>query len=372
MDRRREREERPAEREPPARAAPPEPQLLTLQRGAGNAAVTRMLQRDMLKMRKPDLLPHQTADTPAWDAVSSWFTGMSGEVRKRESGTTLQSIAELVHMAGELTFTDADGKTAKVSERLKPAQLETYLKGAAKHAGIMLLDHRDMADVRGVQAEAMAILANLGRLPTEVKFGGDADHLTISLLGSISAQVTAGGVKVTGEATPDGVTGKATVKGRVGEVEAHGSKEGVGASVKTPGGTKVGVDLGKGIKAEVKAGDLVTVKGSVTPEGDGKMSWSAQITIGNLGSVITPADVAKVMAGAQETFSTSGAALLQNRTIEGAIEHGGPLKDAVTGVADKAKKSAGQAKSGRWSVSAGVKGDKSGGYSGTVTFTWVF
>ena len=78
------------------------------------------------------------------------------------------------------------------------------------------------------------------------------------------------------------------------------------------------------------------------------------------------------MAGAQETFSTSGAALLRDRSVEGAIKHGGPLKDAVTEVAEKAKKSAGQAKSGGWSVGAGVKGDKSGGYSGTVTLTWVF
>ena len=35
--------------------APPEPQLLQLQRSAGNAAVTRLLQRDTLKMRQPDL-----------------------------------------------------------------------------------------------------------------------------------------------------------------------------------------------------------------------------------------------------------------------------------------------------------------------------
>ena len=367
MNRRPEHEPREERR----RAAPPEPTREVLPAGVSNAAMARMLQRDMLKMRKPDLMPQTSADTPAWDAVSRWFTGMSGEVRKRESGTTLQSIAELVHMAGELTYTGEDGKTAKVSERLKPAQLETFLKDAAKHAGIMLLDHRDMADVRGVQAEAMAILANLGRIPTEAKFGGDADNLTISIMGKISAQVTAGAVKISGEATPDGVTGKATVKGRVGEVEAHGSKEGVGASVKTPGGTKVGVDLGKGIKAEVKAGELVTVKGSVTPEGDGKLSWSAQITIGTLGSVITPADVAKVMAGAQETFSKSGAALLNNVSVEGIAEHGGPLKDAVTAVAEKAQKSAKQGKGG-WSVGVGVQGDKSGGYSGTVTLTWVF
>jgi hypothetical protein len=245
------------------------------------------------------------------------------------------------------------------------------MRDAAKHAGIQLLDHRAMDDVRGVQAEAMAILANLDRIPTEATFGSDADHITISLAGKVTAEANVGAVKVTGEATTDGVKGKATVKGRVGEVEAHGSQEGVGASVKTPGGTKVGLDLGKGVKAELKAGDFVTVKGSVQPEGEGRMSWSAQITIGTLGDVITPADVAKVMQGAQETFSTSGVALLHNHGVEGLAEHGGPLTKAVTDVADKARKSAAQAKGG-WSLGAGVKGDKTGGYSGTITLTWVF
>ena len=350
--------------------APPEPEILALQRGAGNAAVTRMLQRDALKMRKPDLNVHADADTPAYDAVSSWFVGVANEVRQRESGSPLQSLAELVHIAAQLTYTDDAGNTATVGERIKPAKLEPWIKDAAKHAGIVLLEHRSMSDVRGVQAEAMAILANLDRIPTEATFGGDENQITVSITGKVKANV--GALKITGEPDPDGgYKGKASIKGRVGDVEVHGSPKGVGGSVKTPGGTKVGVDMGKGLKAQVTAGDLVTVKGSVQPEGDGKLSWSAQITIGTLGDVITPADVAKVMAGAQETFSASGAALLEDHGVEGIAKHGDPLKKAVTDVADKARKSAAQAKPG-WSVGVGVKGDKTGGYSGTVTFTWVF
>ena len=298
-------------------------------------------------------------------AVEKWFDPFVAEVRQREAGSPVQSVAELVWIACELEYTDDAGQAAKVRDHVKPGVLEGYLRGRAKHQGIVLLEHRPMADVRGVQAEAMAILGNLGRIPTEATFGGDDNHITISLTGTVTAEAKVGAVKFEGEASPGGVSGKASVKGNVGELEAHGSGEGVGASLKTPGGTKVGVDIGKGAKAELKAGDFVTVKGSVQPEGDGRVSWSAQITIGTLGDVITPADVAKVMNGAQETFSKSGAALMQDRGLEGLVEHGGPLKSAVTDVAAKARKSAGQGKPG-WSVGVGVKGDKTGGYSGTV------
>lgn len=361
-------DERPAQKQAPA---PPEPRLLQLQRSAGNVAVTRLLQRESLRMRTPDLKASDSGYDAAMRAVDRWFDPVAAEVRQREAGSPIQSVAELVWIACELEYTDDAGQTAKVRDQVKPAALEDYLRRRAKHQGIELLEHRAMADVRGVQAEAMAILGNLGRIPTEATFGGDDDHITISLAGTVTAEAQVGAVKLEGEGSPGGVSGKATVKGRVGELEAHGSGEGVGASLKTPGGTKVGVDIGKGAKAELKAGDFVTVKGSVQPEGDGKVSWSAQITIGTLGDVITPADVAKVMNGAQETFSKSGAALMRDRSLEGLVEHGGPLKTAVTDVAQKARKSAGQGKPG-WSVGVGVKGDKSGGVSGTVTLTWVF
>ena len=108
------------------------------------------------------------------------------------------------------------------------------------------------------------------------------------------------------------------------------------------------------------------------PEGDGKVSWSAQITIGTLGgNVIAAEDIAKVMGAAQDTFAASGGAILNNLGVESVTEHGPLLKKAVTDVAEKARKSAAQAKPG-WSVGATVKGDKTGGYSGTVTLTWVF
>ena len=88
-------------------------------------------------------------------------------------------------------------------------------------------------------------------------------------------------------------------------------KQGPSGHVKAPvdgDRWKVGVDLGKGLKAEVRAGDFLTVKGSVVPEGDGKVSWSAQITIGTLGgNVISAEDIAKVMSATQDTFAGSGA-----------------------------------------------------------------
>jgi hypothetical protein len=138
------------------------------------------------------------------------------------------------------------------------------------------------------------------------------------------------------------------------------------------GNVKGGIDIGKGIKAEVKAGDLITIKGSVVPEGEGKVSWSAQITISTLGgNVIGAEDIAKVMGAAQDTFAASGGALVNDLGVESVMAHGPLLKKAVTDVAEKAKKSAAQHKGGV-SVGATVKGDKSGGYSGAVTFTWVF
>lgn len=359
-----EREARAPEPEPPPF---PEPAVLALQRTAGNQATARFLQR---QPAAPSLQIDNRANDLAWEQVYTWFGSVVEEARKREAGSPLQSVAELVYMASELEYTDHKDQKTKVREHVKPSGIESYIRATAKQQGIMLLDHRDPADVRGLQAEATAILGNLGRIPTELTFGNDNENITISIGGKLTANV--GALHIEGETRPEGgAQGSAKIKGNAGEVEIHGSPEGAGASVKH-GDTKVGVDMGKGIKAEVKAGDLITVKGGVTPEGDGKVSWNAQITIGNLGgNVIGAEDIAKVMGAAQDTFATSGAAILNNMSIENVTEHGPLLKKAVTDVAEKAKKSAAQAHSGV-SVTVGVKGDKDGGYSGAVTLTWVF
>src|SRR4051812_13667148 len=359
-----EREARDPEPPPPL----PEPAVLALQRTAGNQATARFLQRQ--PTAAPNLTIDNRANDLAWEQIYPWFDALAGEVRQREAGSPIQSTAELVYMACELEYTDQDGKRAKVREHVKPSAIESYIKSRAKQQGITLLDHRDLDDVRGLQAEATAILGNLGRLPTELTFGNDNENITISIGGKLTANV--GALHLEGETLPEGgAKGSAKIKGNAGEVEIHGSPEGAGASIKH-GQTKVGVDLGKGVKAEVKAGDLITVKGGVVPEGDGKVSWNAQITIGTLGGgVIGADDIAKVMGAAQDTFSTSGAAILNNLGVESVTEHGPLLKKAVTDVAEKAKKSAAQAKPGV-SVTVGVKGDKTGGYSGAVTLTWVF
>ena len=353
-------ERAPREPEPEPEIPIPEPALLGLQRTAGNQAVTRFL------MRQPNLTITDR-QAVASQRVLDWFAELARQVRQTEPGTPIQSVPELVHMAGELEL--GHGEEGKVRDRMKPSVIEQLIRRSAREQGIQLLEHRDPADVRGLEAEAKAILGNLGRIPTELTFGSDNENITISIAGKVTANV--GTLKLEGETLPEGgAKGSAKIKGDIGEVEFRGSPEGVGTSFKR-GQTKVGVDLGKGVKAEVKAGDLVTIKGAVKPEGEGRVSWSAQITIGTLGTIITAEDIAKVMSATQDTLATSGGAILNDLGVESVVEHGPLLKKAVTDVVEKARKSAAQRKPG-WSVGATVKGDKEGGYSGMVTLTWVF
>lgn len=350
------------EPEPPQPDLPaPEPVVLALQRAAGNQAVARFL------LRQPNLTITDR-QAVASERVITWFVGVAGDLRKTEMGTPVPSVPELVYLAGELDL--GEGEPGKVRDRMKPSVIEELIRRTAREQGVVLVEHRDLADVRGLQAEATAILGNLGRIPTELKFGNSSESITISIGGKVTANV--GALQVEGESLPEGgVKGGAKIKGNAGEVEIHGSPDGAGGSFKR-GQTKVGVDLGKGVKAEVKAGELVTVKGSVVPEGDGKVSWSAQITIGTLGgNVVSADDIAKVMSATQDTLAASGGAILHDPSAASVTKHGPLLQKAVTDVADKARKSAAQAKPG-WSVGATVKGDKAGGYSGTVTLTWVF
>jgi len=356
------REELPQVEGPERVVAPAvsEPQLLSLQRSAGNQAVARWL------ARQPDLTVKSDPQAVASERVLIWFTEVATRLRQTEPGSRVQSVAELVYIAGRLDL----GQGGKVRDRMKPAAIEQLLRNAAREQGVQLLDHRPLDDPRGLAAEAAAIFGNLDRIPTELTFGGDESHITISIGGKVSAAV--GALKLEGESLPEGgAKGKASIKGDAGEVEIHGSPEGVGTSFKR-GKTKVGVDLGKGIKAEVKAGDLVTVKGAVTPEGNGKVGWSAQITISTLGgSVLGAQDIAKVMGAAQDTFASSGSALASDLGVEEVVKHGPLLKKAVTDVAEKAKKSAAQNKPGV-AVGVSAKGDSEGGYGGSVTLTWVF
>jgi hypothetical protein len=366
-----ERADGATERPEPAAA---DPAILELQRSAGNAAVSRLLQRESLTMRGPaDLrLGSLTAGigadySAAMDAVYAWFD----QAAEQNEGSFVQSLPELVYMAGQLAFTKGDGSAAKVCEEVKPNELELGIRGRSKTLGLRLLEHRSMSDLAGVQSEAMAVLGNLGRIPTSVKFGGGDDKLEISITGTVTGSVAAGDTKLEAEASPAGASVSATDSAG-GKVEGHVTPEGAGVSVSGEG-TKVGLDYtGKGFKAEVKAGDLVTVRGSVGREDDGSVGWKAEITIGTLGKIVSPGDIAKVMVGAQETFGRSAGELVRGiNDPEKLKEHGGALMDAVSEVAEKAQKSAAQAKAG-WSLGLEAKGTDQGGFSAAVTLTWVF
>jgi len=380
---------------PPALApepATPERVVLALQRSAGNAAVALLLQREPdgaaftpvrpgspLSMRPPavtdplgGLATGVMGDySAAMDAVFAWFDKAAEEAKK--GGSFIQSVAELVDMAGSVSFKGRESKEAKVRDVVKPNELELGLRERAKTLGVRLLEHRETSDREGVKSEALAILSNLGRIPTSAKFGGNDAKIEVSISGKVSGEAKVGKAKLEGEASPGGAEASVTVPAGKGKLEAHASAgEGAGASLSFPGG-KVGIDVsGKGIKAEVKAGDLVTVKGSVGEEKDGSVAWKAEITIGTLGKVVTAEDVAKVMKGAEETFSKSAGELVRGiDNPEKIKEHGGALKEAVSEVVEKAKKSASQAKPG-WSVGLEAKGTDAGGFSGIITLTWVF
>ena len=349
----------PAERVArPPEPAPEEPALLSLQRSAGNAAVTRLLARDMLSnalgdapvaapaynVRDPlgvgDLMADETA---AGQAAFAYFDAQN------KGGIIAISVAELVRNAGQQTFRRKDGGEAKVVDKIPADRLEEMLRGRAKHFGVTVLEHRAATDLPGMKSEMDAILANLGAIRTEVTLGGEDLKVTASIFGTIKGEAKIGSAKVEGEASTDGVEG----------------------SVKVPGATLKGSVGEKGVKASLKLGQLLTIDGGLNPKADGSVDWRAEISVGTIGKLIMPEDVAKVFSKTQKTFAESAGALMRNRDDPAKVkEHGSALAGAVSDAVEKAKKSASQ-KPG-WRVGGELKGDSAGGFSGSITFTWVF
>ena len=169
------------------------------------------------------------ADYPAAsDAVNAWFA----KTTQAAGNTTLLTVAELVAEARRLTFTGKDGKPHSVSEQLKVGDAETMIRVQAKARGVALIEHRDMADAKGVQSELAAVLENLGGLPSSLKLGGDSANLELHIAGKVTGELAMGGAKLKGE----------------------GSAEGGEATVELPGGTEIGAKGGpEGKTAEAMA-----------------------------------------------------------------------------------------------------------------------
>jgi hypothetical protein len=391
MHRRRRRDAEPHDaqaREPVQKAAGGH-EILALQREAGNAAVTRLLQRDEapgfspvrpgsqlgMRPRPPSVLDYAPVELPehgaAVQAVRTWFGAAAAEITSGRSAGFFQSVAELVKAARELTW-KVDDKTGKVGDQMQPGEVETMLRAEAKARGVRLLEHRSLTDKAGARSEAMAILEALGRIPTEVEFGGEGAKLVISIAGKVTGEVGGGkgGAKLKVEGSAEGGEATYTPPGGGPKIGVKGGPEGAGASVMF-GGNKVSIDVAdKKVKAEVKAGDLLTVKGSAGTDKDGVFAWRADIQIGTLGKIATVEDIAKLMVGAQDTFGKAAGDLSKGLSVDKAKEHGGAVKEAVTKVVDAAEKSAKQQKKGGWGVGLSAGGDASGGWTAGITFTW--
>ena len=351
-------EEPPERAERPPEPVPQEPALLALQRSAGNAAVTRMLARDVLSNvlgDAPLATPPVNLNLPvggledfaaAGQRVDAYFDEVKQEFR--ESLLIPGSMAGLVRHACEQEFT-FKGTKLKVADKMKPAEVEQRLRLRARTQGFQIQEHAIEGDLPGIKAEMDALLANLGAIPTEVKLGNDDIKVVASISGKISAEAKAGPVKIEGEGSSEGIEGGVTVG---------------------PGKVSFGQ---KGVKAEIKVGDLIKVSGGLSPEKDGSVGWSASLEIGTIGKLIMPEEVAKVFKGTQETFSKSAGELVKHRDDPAKVkEHGGALVEAVKGAVEKAQKSAAQSKKPGWRVGVDIKGDGSGGVSGGITLTWTW
>ena len=353
-------DEPPERAERPPEPVPQEPALLALQRSAGNAAVTRLLARDLLSnalgdapvaapaynVRDPlgvgDLMADETA---AGRAAFAYFDAQN------KGGIISISVAELVRNAGQQTFRRKDGGEGKVIDKIPADRLEEMLRGRAKHFGVTVMEHRAATDLPGMKSEMDAILANLGAIPTEVTIGGEDLKVTASIFGTIKGEAKIGSTKVEGEASTDGVEG----------------------SVKVPGATLKGSVGEKGIKASLKLGQLLTIDGGLNPKADGSVDWRAEISVGTIGKLIMPEDVAKVFSKTQKTFAESAGALMRNRDDPAKVkEHGSELAEALGEAVEKAKKSAEQSGKSGWRFGAELKGDGAGGVSGSLTLTWTW
>jgi hypothetical protein len=316
--------------------------VLSLQRSLGNAAVSRLLQREAaaapatpwvfnpLKPAQPDFtksgpifLPDHTAAVKAVEACVDSILAQS-----TDGNPPFQSVAEIVALARARTWRTAEGKEGTVADKISAAEVETMVRDRARARGVPLLDHRKMSDRAGVEAEAKARLANMG-VEGKATFGSEQGKIVIDMAGEVSAEVKAGNVKVEGELAKD---------------EA---------------------------KAEVKAGTMLALKGAIKKDDHGEWkTWRVQLSFGTLGNVITPAEIAEVMKETQKTFEKGTRALQQGAGQALLDQHGAEMRKAVEEVLEKARKSAEQR--GGWSISAGAERKETGETVASVTFTWTF
>ena len=191
--------------------APPPPRdsavdLLELQRSAGNAAVSRLLQREAA-------LPTLTQPTNKWvpPLGSGSLTLDPSFVEKRQKEVTAKIVAyleqEKARIQGRIfvegfsmpEVVDLVRQSVPEALELAPVQIERIVRESYKD--ITIPAHRMPGDVKGAESELVATVRNaLGRIPTSVGVERKHGWFKVSVTGTAEAGVRYGGVSVSGEA----------------------------------------------------------------------------------------------------------------------------------------------------------------------------
>ena len=214
----------------------------------------------------------------------------------------------------------------------------------------------------------------LGRIPTEIEFGGEGAKLVVSIAGKVTGEVGGGSGRrqAEGRGLGRGRRGDLHAAGRQGEDRRERRARGRRRRSIMFGGNKVSIDVtDKKVKAEVKAGELLTVKGSAGTDKDGVFAWRADIQIGHArqdrdGRGHRQADdrrAGHVREGRRRPLQgperRQGEGARQRR--EGGRHEGRRRR--------REEREAGRRRAAGASVCS-VGGDDKGGWSAGITFTW--
>ena len=330
--------------------------MLALQRSAGNAAVTRLLARDMLSnalgdapvaapasynVRDPlgvgDLMADETA---AGQAAFAYFDAQN------KGGIISISVAGLVHKACEQAFTLKDGTKRRSTDKIPATEVEQRrgcvraLRGGDPGA-------RGGGDLPGIKSEMDAHARQPRRDPDRGQARQRRHQGRASIFGKVNAEAKAGPVKIEGEGSSEGIEGGVTVG---------------------PGKVSFGQ---KGVKAEIKVGDLIRSSGGLSPTRTAP-SAGRRASVGTIGKLIMPEDVAKVFSKARRRRSPRA------RASWSAPRRPAKVKEHGRGSRRPARPRSRRPRRARSSEEVGLaarrelKGDGSGGISGGFTLTWAW
>jgi hypothetical protein len=289
-------ERRPEPERPPVPDAVPEPEgldpevadpLLALQRGAGNAATTRLLARQPV-VTAPDLRLDPSAIiaqrmTEADILRRTIVPPLLDRLAKPPAAGPTESLAEVTRMARDELATYLRSRPAFPGlPPFMPVQssvdeIQQAILEVSRGKKLIVPGHRPDGDTAGLQEEARALAALADLKLPDLAIEASAGGLKFRFDGELAASGKVAGAKVDVKGSPEGVEAKA---------EGGGGKAAVAV-----GRDGVKIDLG------VTAGP-VELKGDVSAKAGEATKWSAGLEIkigGGAGPVPDPAKLADMI-----------------------------------------------------------------------------